>query len=169
MKDFIQWLQDAFPALRNHPRLSLALFLVLLILGFVYRAKDRRKQLCQYLCAKLLRQAFITTRWLYVHQNSMNTDDWKYYTSEVTGKGDYGDDVIWTLVSWPSLRPKDTFRVPGAVGMVSGIHDSQTKLEARWNIIHDPDAPGIGPVPARGAKSMVRRFLIRLAHLVGSI
>jgi len=89
-------------------------------------------------------------------------NDWKYYTSETTGKGEMGDDVIWTLVTWPSLKPEDTFTVPRAVGMIDGITESQAILKGRWNIVHDPDSLGVGFVPARGAVSKLRRAAAKI-------
>jgi hypothetical protein len=167
MKDILQMLKDAIPLLRDHPVFALRVFLCLVLLGVLYRAREIRKRLCQPLLSKLSRQIQLTNRWLYVYQDSQ-TDAWKYYTSEVTGIGDVGDDVIWTQVSWPSLRPVDSFKVQGAVGMLNGVHESQAKLLARWHIVHDPDRFGVGPVPARGLKSRLRRIFAKLLHTFGS-
>ena len=90
-------------------------------------------------------------------------------TSEATGKGNTGDDVIWTLVRWPSLRPIDSFKIAGGVGMIAGIHESQAKLEGRWRISHDPDRPGIGPVPARGFRSKFLRAAVKALQFLESI
>src|ERR1022692_3690070 len=120
MKDFFQALQEAFPILRSHPLLMARLFIFLLALGVLYRAKGWRKRMCEPLFSILCGQMFVTNRWLYVYRDSDKLNEWKYYTSEVTGKGKHGDDMIWTLVDWPSLTPKDSFRVQGAVGMVAG-------------------------------------------------
>lgn len=169
MKEFVQALQDAFPILRTHPVLMARLFLFLLLLVGLYSARKPRKKICQFLVSLLVDRIASTTRWLYVYRDSNMTNDWKYYTSEVAGKGRLGDDIIWTLVRWPSLRPKDSFRVSGAVGMVNGILESQAKLEGRWNIIHDPDLPSIGPVPARGLISRLRRVAARALHFLGSV
>lgn len=168
MKEFFQALQDAFPALRNHPVLMARLTLSAVVLGGLYFAKGPRKKLFQPLHSQLCDRIFATSRWLYVYQNSNDMDEWKYYTSEVTSKGNAGDDVIWTLVHWPSLKPKDSFRIHGGVGMVDGVHESQAKLFARWQIVHDPDMPFIGPVPARGLRSRVRRVSAKILQVLGS-
>src|ERR1700693_1455416 len=109
MKDFLQLLQDAFPALKSHPRVILAAFLFLVVLVAVYSAKDMRSKICKSLHSKLCDKIFATQRWLFVFHPSNAVNDWKYYTSEVTGKGNIGDNIIWTLVSWPSLKPIDRF------------------------------------------------------------
>jgi hypothetical protein len=88
---------------------------------------------------------------------------------EAQGKGNTGDDVIGTLVRWPSLRPIDSFKMAGGVGMIAGIHESQAKLEGRWQIIHDRDRPSIGPAPARGPRSKFRRASAKALQLLGSI
>jgi hypothetical protein len=168
MKEFLQWLQDVFPLLRNHPRVMLSVPIFLSLMVALYRAKGMRKRICAPLCSRLCDRIFATSRWLYVYQDSQIVDDWKYYTSEVTGKGRVGDDIIWTLVSWPSLKPKDSFRVPGAVGMVNGIHDSQAKLKGRWNITHNPDSRSIGFVHARGMRSKLRRASANVLKILGS-
>jgi len=169
MKEIFQTLQDAFPVLKNHPVAMARILLVLLILGACYGAKGLRKKLFGTLCSKLYNKIFVTSRWLYVYQDSQLVNDWKYYTSEVTGTGNTGDDVVWTLVRWPSLNPTDSFRVSGGVGMVDAIHESQAKLQGRWHIIHDPDRQPIGPVPARGLKSKLRRVCAKVFQTLGSI
>lgn len=83
--------------------------------------------------------------------------------------GHSGDDIIWTLVDWPSLKPKDSFRVHGAVGMVDGIYESQAKLYSRWQIVHDPDGAFIGAVPARGLRSLLRRGAAKVLWVLASI
>jgi len=103
----------------------------------------------------------VTNRWPFVFHTGNLTNDWKYYTSETTGNGDLGDDIIWTLVSWPSLKPMDSFKLAGAVGMDHAPHESSVKLEGRWKIVHDPYA-SIGPVPARGVISKLRRMCARV-------
>jgi hypothetical protein len=168
MKDFFQALQDAFPVLRNHPVLMARLTLAAIVLAALYLAKNMRKRLCHPLRSRLYDRIFATSRWLRVYRNSNDMAEWKYYTSETTGSGHSGDDIIWTLVHWPSLKPKDSFRVHGAVGMVEGIRDSQAKLLARWQIVHDPDGLFIGPVPARGLRSALRRAAAEVLHLLGS-
>jgi hypothetical protein len=167
MKEFFQALQDAFPVLRNHPILMARLFLLLVLLVGLYSAKGLRNKICWPLLSKLCTRIAATNRWLYVYHAGNLVNDWKYYTSETTGK--VGDDIIWTLVHWPSLKPKDSFKVSGAVGMVSGIHESQAKLQARWNIAHDPDSPPIGPVPARGLVSKLRRAAAKMLHFLGAV
>lgn len=169
MKEFFQALQDAFPVLKNHPVATARVFVIVLLLTAVYSAKDLRKRICKPLLSKLYDKIFATSRWLYVYQDSQLINDWKYYTSETTGKGNLGDDVIWTLVRWPSLKPTDSFRVIGGVGMIAGIHESQAKLEGRWQIIHDPDRPAIGIVPARGLGSKLRRAGAVALRFIGSI
>jgi hypothetical protein len=161
MKDFFQTLQDAFPVLKNHP-VAMARFLLLaLIFAATYAAKGLRKRIFGPLCSKLYHRIAVTTRWLYVSRNGNMVDDWKYYTSEVTGKGNTGDDIIWSLVRWPSLKPIDSFTMAGIVGMESALHESTVKLEARWKVIHDPDLP-VGPVPALGLMSRLRRICARV-------
>jgi hypothetical protein len=118
MKDFFQALQDAFPVLKNHPVGTARVLLVLLLLVAAYTAKGLRKRVCRPLLSKLCDKIFATSRWLYIYQESQIVDHWKYYTSEVIGKGDVGDDMVWTLVSWPDLKPKDSFRLSG-VAMTS--------------------------------------------------
>jgi hypothetical protein len=167
MKDILQMLDDAIPFLRNHPVLSVRLFLIGLALISIYGAKGLRRRICQPLASKLVEQDFRTSRWLYVYKNSMILNDWKHYTSETTGNANCGDDVIWTLVDWPNLKPKDSFRVSGAVGMLSGISDSEAKLYARWNIVHDPDS-SIGPVPALGMRSKLGRAAAKILRWIAS-
>jgi hypothetical protein len=169
MKDFLQILQDALPVLKNHPRFILWVLLSLIAVGTIYRAKDLRKRICKPLSLSLYQKTAGTSRWLYVYQDSTETSDWLYCTSEISGNGSAGDDLIWTLVSWPSLIPKDSFRVHGAVGMVNALQESQVKLEARWNILHDPDSLGVGLVPAIGIRSKLRRSLATVLRFLGSI
>jgi hypothetical protein len=167
MKDFIQALQEAFPILKNHPTLLARLTVAVMILVALYLAKDIRKKLFHPLHSRLCDRIFTTSRWLRVYQESNNMDEWKYYTSEVTG-GKTGDDMIWTLVHWPSLRPKDRFVLHGVVGMVAAMHQSQAKLHARWQIVYNPDTPFIGALPARGLRSMARRAAARVCYLLGA-
>jgi hypothetical protein len=169
MKDFFETLKDAFPVLKNHPVGMARLLLVLLALFAVYSARGLRKRLCQPLLSKLCDKIFVTSRWLYVYQDTQIVDDWKYYTSETTGNGRTGDNIVWTLVSWPSLKPKDSFTLPGLVGMVRAVHESQAKLLGRWSIVHDPDRQPIGLAPARGLRSMLRRASAKTLHFLGSI
>jgi hypothetical protein len=168
MKDFFQTLQDAFPVLKNHSVAMARILLALLLLGLVYGAKGMRQRVCKPLLSKLCKKIFVTNRWLYVYRNSSSMDDWKYYTSEATGKGNTGDDMVWTLVTWPDLKPKDSFKLAGVVGMVEAIHESQAKLLGRWRIVHDPDR-FVGPVPDRGLKSKFRRVLAKVVKFLGSI
>jgi hypothetical protein len=169
MKELFQTLQDAFPVLKNHPVAMARILLVLLIIVAGYRAEGMRKRIFGPLCSKLYDKIFVTSRWLYVYQGSALVNDWKYYTSEVTGRGHTGDDVIWTLVRWPTLKPTDSFKVLGGVGMVDSVHESRAKLAARWQIVHDPDRQPIGPIPARGLRSIVRRASAKLLQILGSI
>ena len=161
MKDFFQTLQDAFPVLKTHPVLMARLFLAALIIVGIWAAKGWRKKLFGPLCSKLYDRISITNRWLFVYQDGNMTNGWKYYTSESTGNADTGDDIIWTLVRWPSLKPIDSFKMAGVVGMGNALHESIVKLEGRWKIVHNPDMP-IGPVPARGMKSKMRRVCARV-------
>ena len=158
---------SSFPAAKRHPVGTARVLVAALVLIAVYGAKELRKRICQSLLSKLYDK--ITSRWLYVYQDSQITNDWKYYTSEVTGKGNTGDDVIWTLVRWPSLRPIDSFKIAGGVGMIAGIHESQAKLEGRWRISQDPDRPGTGPVPARGFRSKFLRAAVKALQFLESI
>ncbi|HEV2380549.1 MAG TPA: hypothetical protein VG206_12235 [Terriglobia bacterium] len=169
MKDFFEALKDAFPVLKNHPVATARLLVVLLVLVAVYSARGLRNRICHPLSSKLFFRIFTTSRWLYVYQDSQAVNDWKYYTSESTGNGDTGDDIVWTLVSWPNLKPKDSFRLSGVVGMVEAIQESRAKLLGRWNIVHDPDRPPIGPVPARGLRSKLRRASAKALQALGSI
>jgi hypothetical protein len=162
-------LQDAFPFLRDHPRLTVRAFIFLVVLVVLYRAKGLRSRICEPLGSKLEQRIFNTSRWLYVHQDGQTVNDWKYYTVETTKKANAGDDIIWKLVRWPSLRTRDSFIISGAVGMVSAVHESQSKLLARWDILHDPDSPAIGVVPALGMRSKLRRALAKLLRFIGSI
>ena len=156
MKEFWQALQDAFPVLKTHPVLMARIFLAVLVLGAIYAAKGWRKQVFSSLHSRVYRKVVGKQRWLYVYRPSMLVNDWKYYASETTG-GRTGDDIIWTLVHWPSFKPIDSFRIAGAVGMLTAIHEAQAKLEGRWQIIHDSDQPTIGPIQAHGLRSRLRR------------
>jgi len=127
------------------------------------------KRICQPLLTWLCAKIATTSRLLYVYQVSDKLDDWKYYTSETTGTGRTGDDIIWTLVSWPRLGRKDSFRLTGVVGMVNAIHESQAKLLGRWDIAHNPDRPPIGLVPACGLRSRLRRASAKALQFLGSI
>jgi hypothetical protein len=169
MNDFFQFLKEAFPPLKNHPVLMARIAVVVIILSVLYAAKVLRKRICLPLYSKLCDKIFSTNRWLRVYQRDNDIDDWKYYTSEVTGRGHTGDDIIWTLVQWPSLKPKDSFRVVGAVGMVDGIYESQAKLLSRWEIVHDPDGSFIGGVPARGLTSRLRRTAAKILWVLATI
>ena len=167
MKDIFETLKDAFPVLKNHPVAMARLLLILLALFAVYSARGLRRRLCRPLLSKLCVKIFVTSRWVYVYQDSQIVDDWKYYTSEATGDGRTGDDIVWALVSWPGLKPKDSFTLKGLVGMVGAVHESQAKLLGRWNIVHDPDRQPIGLVPARGLRSMLRRASAKLLQFLG--
>jgi hypothetical protein len=169
MNDFFQMLKEAFPSLKSHPRLILAAFIFLVAVIALYGAKGLRSKVCKPLSSKLYEKIFLTQRWLFVFKPSQTVNEWKYYTSEVTGKGNIGDDIIWTLVRWPSLKPVDRFVMAGAVGMESALQESQVKLEARWHIAHNPDYLGVGFVPARGIRSKLRRAAARVLHVLGSI
>ncbi len=169
MKDFFETLKDAFPLLKDHPVGMARVLIVLLLLVAVYSAKGMRRRICQALLSKLCDKIAGTSRLLYVHQDSQTVGDWKYYTSETSGTGRTGDDIVWTLVSWPSLRRKDSFTLSGVVGMVSAIHESQAKLLGRWKIVHNSDRLPIGLVPARGLRSKLRRASARALEFLGSI
>ncbi len=161
MKDFFQTLQDAFPVLKSHPLLMARLLLAAIIIGALWAAKPLRRKLFWPLCTKMYDRVAVTSRWLYVYRNSFLTSNWKYYTSEVTGKGNTGDDIIWTLVRWPSLKPIDSLKLVGVVGMDHALHESTVKLEGRWKIVHDPYT-SVGAVPARGLVSRLRRVCARI-------
>lgn len=169
MKDFFQALQDAFPVLKNHPVGTARVLLLLLLLVAVYSAKGFRKRVCRPLLSKLSDKIFATSRWLHIYQGSQTVEDWKYYTSEVIGKGDVGDDMVWTLVTWPGFKPKDSFRLSGVVGMLDAIHQSKAKLHGRWKIVHDPDRQPIAMLPARGLISKLRRAGAKVLQFLGSI
>jgi len=156
MKEFWQALQDAFPVLKSHPVLMARIFFALLILGGLYTAKGWRKRAFGFLHSKMYRKVINGQRWLYVYRPSSMLNDWKYYTSESTG-GRTGDDIIWTLVHWPSFKPIDSFRITGAVGMIVAIHEAQAKLEGRRQIIHDADQQILGSIHAHGLRSRLRR------------
>ena len=161
MKDFFQTLQDAFPTLKTHPVLMARLFLAAIVLTGFWAAKGLRRKIFWPLCTKMYDRVAVTSRYLFVFHNGDLTNNWKYYTSEVTGKGDTGDDIIWTLVRWPSLKPIDSFRLVGVVGMDHALHESTVKLEGRWKIVHNPYT-SVGPVPARGLVSNLRRVCARV-------
>lgn len=167
MKEFFQALQDAFPVLKNHPIAIARIFFAMLVLVPLYKAKDARQRICKPLLTKLCDKMFATTRWIYVYRDSNVLDNWKYYTSEGRG-GKLGDDVVWTLVSWPDLKPKDSFRLVGVVGMVSAFHEAEAKLLGRWNIVHNLDDL-IGAVPARGLRSKLRLWSSKAVKFLGSL
>lgn len=58
--------------------------------------------------------------------------------------------------------------IHGAVGMESALHESRAKLEARWEILHDPDNLGVGFVPALGIRSKLRRAAAKALGVLGS-
>jgi hypothetical protein len=161
MKDFFQALQDAFPVLKTHPVLTARLLLAAIIIGAVWAAKGWRKKIFGPPCSKMYGRIAMTNRWLFVYRSGDLTNNWKYYTSEVSGKGDTGDDIIWSLVRWPSLKPIDSFKLVGVVGMDHALHESTVKLEGRWRIVHYPYT-SVGPVPARGLLSKLRRACARV-------
>jgi hypothetical protein len=167
MKEFFQALQDAFPVLKNHPIALPRIFFAVLVFVSLYKAKDARQRICKPLLSKLCDKMFATTRWLYVHRDSNVLDNWKYYTSEGRG-GKLGDDIVWTLVSWPDLKPEDSFRLVGVVGMVSAFREAEAKLLGRWNIVHDLDHL-IGAVPARGLRSKLRHWSAKAVKFLGSL
>jgi hypothetical protein len=53
--------------------------------------------------------------------------------------------------------------------MENALEESQVRLEARWQIIHNPDDLGVGFVPARGIRSKLRRAAAKVLHVFGSI
>ena len=161
MKDFFQTVQEAFPVLKTHPVLMARLLLAAIVIGAIWAAKPLRKKLFWPLCTKMYERIAVTNRYLFVFHNGDLTNNWKYYASEVTGKGDTGDDMIWTLVRWPSLKPIDSFKLVGVVGMDHALHESTVKLEGRWKIVHDPYT-SVGPVPARGLISKLRLVCARV-------
>lgn len=169
MRDFFETLKDAFPVLKEHPVGAARSLLVILLLAAFYSAKGLRKRICLRMSSKLESRAAARTRFLYVFQDSELSNNWKYYTSETTGKGNTGDDLIWTLVTWPGLRPKDSFRLSGVVGMVRALSESQAKLKGRWGILHRPDRGLIGLIPARGAASKLSRASASALRVLGSI
>ncbi len=168
MKEFLQTLQDAFPILKNHPLAMARILVAMIVLMPLYKAKGARQRICKPLLSKVCDKMHATTRWLFVYHTPNFIDGSKYYTSQSTGKGHLGDDVIWTLVSWPDLKPKDSFRLVGVVGTVGAIHESQAKLQGRWQIVHDPEHI-VGPVPALGLRSIFRRLFAKSIKFVGSI
>jgi hypothetical protein len=169
MKDFFQLLQDWIPFLKSHPHASLAISVSVAALVGLYKGRDLRSRIFKPLHSKLCRKNFARQRWLFVSKPSRTISDWKYYTSEVTGTGNTGDDIVWTLVSWPSLKPIDRFVMQGAVGMERALQESQVKLEARWQIDHDPDGLGVGFVSGRGIRNKLRRAAERAAQLLWSV
>jgi hypothetical protein len=52
--------------------------------------------------------------------------------------------------------------------MESALHESRAKLEARWEILHDPDNLGVGFVPALGIRSKLRRAAAKALGVLGS-
>jgi hypothetical protein len=168
MNDFLQTLKDAFPLLKNHPVFVARIALVVLVLSALYVAKGLRKRVCLPLHARLSKKILATTRWLRVYQADIDIASWKYYTFEIDGWDEDGDDMIWTLVQWPSLRPKESLRMHGAVGNVNALRDSQDKLYKRWGIVHEPNI-FIGPVPAWGLRSLLRRAAAKVLWELASI
>jgi hypothetical protein len=168
MSDFFEFLKEAFPFLKNHPAVVAKIAVVVILLGLIYAAKDLRKRICLPPHSKLSVKIVATDRWLRVYQKGNDMAQWKYYTSEVVGWGRDGDDMIWTLVRWPSLRPIDSFRVHGAVGKLSGVEDSRSTLYHRWEIVHDPYNV-FGPVPARGLRSLLRRAAVKVLWALATI
>jgi hypothetical protein len=168
MNDFFNFLKEAIPPLKNDPVLLARIAVIVIILGLLYAAKSLRRRVCVPLHDRLCKKIFATNRSLRVYQESNNMDEWKYYTSEVDGWGRDGDDMIWTLVHWPSLRPIDSFRAHGAVGKLSGVEDSRTTLYQRWRIIHDPNN-FFGQVPARGLRSLLRRATVKVLRALASM
>jgi hypothetical protein len=156
MKEFLQTLQDAFPALKNHPVAMARLLVLLIAVGWFWAAKKTRKKMFGSLSSTLYVKNAGAYRWLYVYQGTNAVHEWKYYTSETTG-GQAGDDIIWSLVKWPSLKPIDSFRIHGAVGMLTAVDESGTKLLARWQIKHNFDRHPFAMLPARGLKSKLQR------------
>jgi hypothetical protein len=164
MNDFLQTLKDAFPVLKSHPVAMTRLVLIVSALITAYKLKELRKRICDPLLTRLNQRIDNTRRWLYVYHVSRY--DQKYYTSGTTGNGDTGDDMVWTLVSWPDLKPKDVFVLSGAVGMVNAMHESQIKLRGRWDIVYNADCKPIGPLPARGLKGKLRRICAKVLQLL---
>jgi hypothetical protein len=168
MKDLIDNLKEVWPIVGRHPQFTAAVSLSLCALVWLYRSRKTWAGICHSWSTYLYDKASVTSRWVFIYRSSQVTNEWKYYTSETTGLGEIGDDIIWTLVSWPKLKPLKSFRIYGAVGMESALQESQTKLNGRWGIVHDPYST-IGPVPATGLVSMFRRTAARLLMLIGSI
>jgi hypothetical protein len=168
MKDLLDNLKEVWPIIGRHPRFTAALSLCLFALFWLYRSRKTWAQICRSWSTDLYDKASVKSRWVFVDRSPQITNEWKYYTSETTGLGEVGDDIIWTLVSWPRLKPLKSFRIHGAVGMERALQESQTKLDGRWGIVHDPYS-SIGPVPASGLASMLRRTAARCLMLIGSI
>ena len=172
MKDIDDLFKSAFPWLGRHPQLTAFLILVfagLSALPWLLRmSKTIRKRLFLNTSSRLIESIDITSRWLYVYKPSRTVNDWKYYTSETSG-GKHGDDIIWRMVDWPKFKPKDTLVLHGVVGTVQALEDSQSKLEARWGILHDPETSVIGMLPARGVRSRLRRITARVFFFLGRI
>jgi hypothetical protein len=78
-----------------------------------------------------------------------------------------GPDIAWFAVSRDTLRLQNWAR--GAVGMLEAIDKSKSILDARWHIVHDPDKPSIGPIPARGLVSKLRSVAARVLHILGTV
>jgi hypothetical protein len=169
MNEFVNFLREAFPPLKDHPVLVARIAVVLIALGVVYAAKSLRKRICLSLHSRLTERIKCTTRLLCVFVNPDDITDRTFYTSEVLGTGKDGDDMVWTLVHWPSLRPtRDFFRVHAALGSLSAWEETKGILNRRWKIVHSPDS-FIGPLPAHGLRSLIRRATAKVLWALASI
>jgi hypothetical protein len=160
MKDAFDLLKEMVPWASNHPRYTLAVVLIAAVMVLLYRAEGR-KVFCRRLFQRLTVQNLDRSRFLYVCKHPDLDFDWRYYTSENTGRGLPGDDIIWTLVRWPSMKPEDSMTIHGAVADPDSFVTSTEKLEARWGIIHDVDNV-VGLLPAVGLMSKLRDVAARV-------
>jgi hypothetical protein len=174
MRDFFEALKETFPRLAHHPRLMGAGLLSLFIFIAIFKTKKHWSTVFLSWANELCIHDSVKGRWVFIDRKCSGlSNDWKYYTSHTTGFGETGDDLIWTLVSWPSLKPlkpimRNSFRMQGAIGMASTNSESRAKLMGRWGINHDPYST-IGFIPAPGVVGGLRRLSVSLLLTAVSI
>jgi hypothetical protein len=165
MKDAFDLLKEIFPWAANHQRAALTGVLIVAIFIALYRAKGR-KAFCLGLGRQWTERNTERSRFLYVCKPSNLVNDWRYYTSESAGRALPGDDIIWTLVRWPSMKSEDSVTIHGAVANPDSFAMSTQTLEARWRIVHDVDNV-VGILPAVGLMSKLRKAAARVLFVLG--
>jgi len=156
MKDIMDVILKAFPALAPHEVAVARVTLVLLVLGGFYVLAKPRRWIFTSIAKYLNERIDVTNRALFVSRGlSGRTSGWKHYTFETEGRP--GDDIVWTLVKWPSCRPtSDSFIVRGGYGELNAFYTSKNLLYARWQVVFEP-TECVGLLPARGLFSVLRR------------